>query len=54
MLEAPRLSLRDNRAYLWCLFAGLAKLHLGNEEEVGRVAATSTAVSNCETAQGFV
>ena len=37
MLEALRLSLRDNRASLWCLFAGLAKLHLGNEEEVGRV-----------------
>jgi hypothetical protein len=33
VLEALRLSLRDNRAYLWCLFAGLAKFHLGNEEE---------------------
>jgi tetratricopeptide (TPR) repeat protein len=31
--EALRLSPRDNRAYLWCLFAGLAKFHLGNEEE---------------------
>ena len=31
--EALRLSPRDNRTYLWCLFAGLAKIHLGNEEE---------------------
>jgi Flp pilus assembly protein TadD len=31
--EALRLSPRDNRTYLWCLFAGLAKFHLGNEEE---------------------
>ena len=31
--EALRLSPRDNRAYLWCLFAGLAKFHLGKEEE---------------------
>jgi hypothetical protein len=31
--EALCLSPRDNRAYFWCLFAGLAKFHLGNEEE---------------------
>jgi TolB-like protein/Tfp pilus assembly protein PilF len=31
--EALRLSPRDNRAYLWCLFAGLAKFHLNKEEE---------------------
>jgi TolB-like protein len=31
--EALRLSPRDTLAYLWCLFAGLAKFHLGKEEE---------------------
>jgi TolB-like protein/class 3 adenylate cyclase len=31
--EALRLSPRDTRAYLWCLFAGLAKFNLGREEE---------------------
>ena len=31
--EALRLSPRDMHVYLWCLFAGLAKFHLGNEEE---------------------
>ena len=31
--EALRLSPRDTHAYLWCLFAGLAKFQLGQEEE---------------------
>ena len=31
--EALRLSPRDTHVHLWCLFAGLAKLHLGKEEE---------------------
>jgi TolB-like protein len=31
--EALRLSPRDTRTYLWCLFAGLAQIHLGKEEE---------------------
>jgi hypothetical protein len=31
--EALRLSPRDVHVYLWCMFAGLAKLHLGKEEE---------------------
>jgi tetratricopeptide (TPR) repeat protein len=31
--EALRLSPRDTHAYLWCMFAGLAKFHLGKEEE---------------------
>ena len=31
--EALRLSPRDTHVYLWCLFAGLAKFHLGKEEE---------------------
>jgi tetratricopeptide (TPR) repeat protein len=31
--EALGLSPRDTRAYLWCLFAGLAKFHLGKEGE---------------------
>ena len=30
--EALRLSPRDTHVHLWCLFAGLAKLHLGEEE----------------------
>jgi hypothetical protein len=28
-----RLSSRDTHVHLWCLFAGVAKLHLGKEEE---------------------
>ena len=28
-----RLSPRDTHVHLWCLFAGVAKLHLGKEEE---------------------
>ena len=31
--EAFRLGPRDTQVYLWCTFAGLAKLHLGKEEE---------------------
>jgi TolB-like protein/Flp pilus assembly protein TadD len=31
--EALRLSPRDTHVYLWCMFAGLAKLSLGREEE---------------------
>jgi tetratricopeptide (TPR) repeat protein len=31
--EALRLSPRDPHAYLWCMFAGLAKFQLGKEEE---------------------
>jgi tetratricopeptide (TPR) repeat protein len=31
--EALRLSPRDTLVYLWCMFAGIAKLHLGKEEE---------------------
>ena len=31
--EALRLSPRDTHVHLWCLFAGLATLHLGKEEE---------------------
>ena len=31
--EALRLSPRDQHVYLWCVFAGLAKLQLGREEE---------------------
>jgi tetratricopeptide (TPR) repeat protein len=31
--EALRLSPRDMHAYLWCMFAGLAKFQLGQEEE---------------------
>ena len=31
--EALQLSPRDTHVHLWCLFAGLAKLHLGKEEE---------------------
>ena len=31
--EALRLSPRDTHAYLWCMFAGLARLQLGREEE---------------------
>ena len=31
--EALRLSPRDTHVYLWCMFAGLAKFHLGREEE---------------------
>ena len=31
--EALRLSPRDTHVHLWCLFAGVAKLHLGKEEE---------------------
>ena len=31
--EALRLSPRDTHVYLWCMFAGLAKFHLGKEEE---------------------
>ncbi len=31
--EALRLSPRDTYAYLWCFFAGSAKLRLGGEEE---------------------
>ena len=31
--EALRLSPRDQHVYLWCMFAGLAKLQLGREEE---------------------
>jgi TolB-like protein/class 3 adenylate cyclase len=31
--EALRLSPRDANAFLWCVFAGAAKLHLGREEE---------------------
>jgi tetratricopeptide (TPR) repeat protein len=30
--EAMRLSPRDTYVYVWCLFAGLAKFHLGEEE----------------------
>ena len=33
ILEALRLSPRDRQVYLWCLFAGLAKIHLGRYEE---------------------
>jgi len=33
VLEALRLSPRDVHVYLWCMFAGTAKLCLGNEEE---------------------
>ena len=35
MLEALRLSLRDNRAYLWCLFAGLASWQRGRSGSRG-------------------
>ena len=31
--EALRLSPRDTQVYLWCMFAGLAKCHLSEEEE---------------------
>jgi TolB-like protein/class 3 adenylate cyclase len=31
--EALRLSPRDASVYVWCMFAGLAKLHLGEEDE---------------------
>jgi TolB-like protein/class 3 adenylate cyclase/Flp pilus assembly protein TadD len=31
--EALRLSPRDPHVYLWCMFAGLAKIQLGREEE---------------------
>jgi tetratricopeptide (TPR) repeat protein len=31
--EALRLSPLDTHAYLWCAFAGLAKFHLGKDEE---------------------
>ncbi len=31
--EALRLSPRDAHGYLWCMFAGLAKFHLGRDEE---------------------
>jgi tetratricopeptide (TPR) repeat protein len=31
--EALRLSPRDAHVYLWCMFAGLAKMLLGREEE---------------------
>jgi tetratricopeptide (TPR) repeat protein len=31
--EALRLSPRDTHVHLWCLFAGLAKLHLGRDAE---------------------
>jgi TolB-like protein/class 3 adenylate cyclase/Tfp pilus assembly protein PilF len=31
--EALRLSPRDTHVYLWCMFAGLAKIQLGREEE---------------------
>ena len=31
--EALRLSPRDTHVHLWCLFAGVAKLHLAKEEE---------------------
>jgi tetratricopeptide (TPR) repeat protein len=31
--EAMRLSPRDTYVYLWCLLAGIAKLHLGANEE---------------------
>jgi TolB-like protein/class 3 adenylate cyclase/Tfp pilus assembly protein PilF len=30
--EALRLSPRDTHVHLWCLFAGIAKLHLGKEQ----------------------
>jgi TolB-like protein/class 3 adenylate cyclase len=33
VLEALRLSPRDAHVYLWCMFAGAAKLYLGNEED---------------------
>jgi TolB-like protein len=33
VLEALRLSPRDVHVYLWCMFAGAAKLYLGAEEE---------------------
>ena len=33
VLEALRLSPRDPHAYLWCMFAGLAKFQLGEVEE---------------------
>ena len=31
--EALRLSPRDPLVYLWCMYAGWAKLYLGEEEE---------------------
>ena len=31
--EAMRLSPRDTHVYLWCMFAGLAKISLGKDEE---------------------
>ncbi len=31
--RALRLSPRDTHAYLWCMFAGLAKFYLGKEED---------------------
>jgi tetratricopeptide (TPR) repeat protein len=33
VLEALRLSPRDAHVYFWCMFAGAAKLYLGNEED---------------------
>ena len=33
VLEALRLSPSDAHVYLWCMFAGAAKLYLGNEED---------------------